>query len=109
VQPEDFFSRDITLVKELEVLEGLKQRFNVQTQIGGISGTVTSAGKAKTTTPLAVIPYSISVTGPLSDVVDFIETLENLSFITNVNNVSVTAADSGKVNASMSADFYLRK
>ena len=108
-QPEDFFSRDISLVNELRVLEGLKQKMGVQMQISGISGTIANAPRAKTITPLVYIHYGITVTGSLSQVVDFIETLENLSFITNVSNVSITAADKGQVNAGMSADFYLRK
>jgi len=109
LQPEDFFSKDVTLVNELKVLEDLKQKLGVQTQISGISGTVGSAAKAKTVTPVVVIPYGITVSGTLVQVVDFIETLENLSFITNVSNIGITSLDNGKVNATMSASFYLTK
>jgi len=109
LQPEDFFSRDITLVNELKILEALKQRFGLETQISGISGTISNAAKAKTTTALVTIPYAINVTGSLGDVVNFIETLENLSFITNVTNITISAAENNKVTAGMSATFYLRK
>ncbi len=107
-QPENFFSRDITLVNEIKTLEGLSEKYNLTMELSGISGTVNTAPKAQTVSVLLVIPYSINVKGSLAQVVDFIETLENLSFITNVNNVSVNAADKGSVAASMTADFYLR-
>ena len=78
-------------------------------QLSGVSGTINTAPKAKTTTALVVIPYSISLSGSLQDVLNFIETLENLSFITNVGSVSIAAADSGSVSAGLTANFYLRK
>ncbi len=109
IQPEDFFSRDITLVNELKVLEALGQRLGVKMQIGGVSGTIHTVSKAKTITPLGVIPYSINVNGSLPRVVDFIETLENLRFITNVSNISISSADQSTVNVNMTANFYLKK
>ena len=109
IQPENFFSRDITLVNELKILEGLSDRLNLKMQIGGVSGTVNTAAKAKTITPLVVIPYSISVSGSLQRAVDFVETLENLKFITNVSNISISTADKNTVNVGMTANFYLKK
>jgi Tfp pilus assembly protein PilO len=108
-QPEDFFSKDITLVNELRVLEGLKTKFNLQMQITGIAGSLPSLPKAKTASSLAMVPYSISATGNFSDVLDFIETLQNLNFITNITNVSVRAAERGQVSVGMAASFYIRK
>src|SRR6266404_494000 len=83
IQPGDFFSQDITLVKEIETLESLGQKLNLQMQISGVGGTVKSAPKAKTITSLATIPYSISLNGDFASAVGFIETLEHLSFISN--------------------------
>ena len=109
LQPGDFFSKDITLVNELKTLESLSSKYNVDMTTSGISGTVSTAAKAKTITPIVTIPYSISINGNLVSVVKVIETLENLSFITNVSNISISAGDKGKVNASMTANFYLKK
>lgn len=109
LQPEDFFSRDITLVNEIKILENLEEKLGVKMSLSGVSGTIKSAAPANTVTPLVVIPYNIGVTGSLNRVVDFIETLENLNFVTNVSNISLSSADQGNVSAGMTASFYLRK
>ena len=49
-QPEDFFSRDTTLVNEIKILENLGQKYNLKMQLSGVSGTINTAPKAKTTT-----------------------------------------------------------
>ena len=108
-KPEDFFSRDITLVNELKTLENLSQRLGVKMDIGGVAGTVNTAAKAKSITPLVVVPYSVTVNGSLQRAVDFVETMENLEFITNVSNISINTADNSTVTVSMTANFYLKK
>lgn len=108
-QPDDLFSKDINFVKELEILENLSQKLNVKMVISGVSGTVGAAPKAKTTTALAVVPNTISLTGSLSSTVDFVETLEHLSFITGVNAVNISSADQGNVTVNLSSNFYLKK
>jgi Tfp pilus assembly protein PilO len=109
LQPSGFFSKDITLVKEIQTLEGLNQALGVKMQLSGISGTVNSASKAKTVTPIGVVPYAISISGDLATVTDFVEILENLNFITNVTNISLASGENGTVNASLSANFYIKK
>ncbi len=108
-QPENFFSSDITLVNEIRTLENLGTEYNLQMQLSGVSGTIGTVPKAKTSTALGVIPFTISLSGEFQNVVDFVEVLENLDFITNVNNLSVNAGANGQVNASLAANFYLKK
>ncbi len=108
-QPSDFFSKDITLVKEIQTLEALGQQTNVKMQLSGVSGTAAGAAKAKTTTPLALIPYSISLTGQLAQAAKFIQALENLSFITKTDSLTINAAENGEVTAVLGASFYIRK
>ncbi|HVY67690.1 MAG TPA: hypothetical protein VHA30_02250 [Patescibacteria group bacterium] len=109
-QPADFFSKDVTLVKEIQTLEDLGQRYGVDMQLSGLSGTVDSASKAPTTrTGIVSVPYSINLTGDFNSVVEFIEHLENLSFITNATGLTVSAASGGQVNANLTAMFYLQK
>ena len=109
VQPEDFFSRDVTLVNEIKTLENLGQKLKVALTLSGLSGTVTSAPKAKTQGEIFVVPYSISVTGDFSDVVAFIETMENLDFVTTLSALNISASSDSKVSASLTANFYLRQ
>lgn len=108
-QPNDFFSRDISLVKEIQTLEALGEQMGVKMQLTGVSGTAAAAAAAKTNTPLAVIPYNINLTGQLGQVVKFIETLENLSFITKTNSLSINAGEGGNVSAALGASFYIKK
>ena len=108
-QPDNFFSRDTALVNEIQTLERLGNKLNVNMQLSGISGTVSTALKAKTQTSLVQISYNINLDGDLSQVVDFIESLENLEFITNVNRVSITAAEGRRVSANLTAYFYIKR
>lgn len=107
--PESFFSQDISLVNEIRTLEDLSKKLNVDMRLSGISGTVNTAAKAKTITPIVIVPYSLGLTGDFFQIVDFVESLENLAFITNVSALSISAADKGLVNANLSALFYLKK
>lgn len=108
-QPADFFSKDISLVTEIKTLEALGEQMGVIMQLSGVSGTAAAAAKAKTTTALAVIPYSIYLSGPLDKVVKYIEAVENLSFVTKTEALSINAAENGNVNAVLGASFFIKK
>ncbi len=108
-QPEDFFTSDISLVNEIQTLENLAAKYNLKMQLSGVAGTINSLQSANTVTPIAIVPYSISLSGDFFQVVNFIESLEHLKFITNPTNISIEAADGGNVTASMTANFYLKK
>jgi hypothetical protein len=109
LQPEDFFTSDISLVNEIQTLENLALKYNLKMQLSGVAGTVNSLPNAGTVTPIGMVSYGISLSGDFFQVVNFIESLEHLSFITNPTNISIGAADGGNVSASMTANFYLRK
>lgn len=108
-QPEGFFSKDIALVDEIQTLEDLAAKYNLKMQLSGVAGTINSLPQAQTTTSIAVVPYGITLNGDFSQVVNFIENLEHLSFVTNVTSLSLSAADKSNVTAGLSANFYLRK
>ncbi len=108
-QPTGFFSKDISLVTEIKTLEALGQQMGVTMQLTGVSGTADTAAKAKTITDLAVIPYSIYLSGPLGKVVKFIEAVENLSFVTKTEDLAINAGEDGNVIAVLGASFYIKK
>lgn len=108
-QPDDFFSTDINLVDEIQTLEDLAAKYNLTMQLSGVAGTIGSLPPAPTKTPIALVPYGITLNGDFFQVVNFIENLEHLSFITNVGNLNIGATDKGSVTASLNANFYLRK
>ena len=109
LQPDDFFTSDINFVKELEILEGINERMNVKMQISGIAGTAATTPKAKTITNLGIVPIGISISGDLPTVVDFVETLENLSFITTAGGFTINSADLNNVTLNLSGSFYIKK
>jgi len=108
-QPEAFFSRDITLVKEIEVLENLGKQLDVKLSLSGLSGTTKTAPKAKTQGAIVIVPYNIILQGSFEKIVDFIETLENLDFITNIGGLSLSAGSGGTVTLNFTSNFYLRQ
>jgi hypothetical protein len=110
LQPEDFFSRDTSLVKEVEYLESLTAFLGLDFTLSGLSGTVKSAAKAKTNSAdLVVLPYSISVDGSFSAVSSFIKTMEHLPFASQISAVNINAEAENKVRASFPATFYILK
>ena len=109
MSPEDFFSRDITLVKEIETVQAMEQKYGVKMMLSGVAGTIKSLSPAPTASQIAVVPYNINLNGSLSQVMDFVEALENVSFVSNINGLSLSAGGENKVNANLSANFYLLK
>ncbi|MDR3642664.1 MAG: hypothetical protein P4L74_03500 [Candidatus Doudnabacteria bacterium] len=108
-QPADFFSSDITLVKELVILENMQPKYGVQMTLSGVSGTINNLPSAPTASPIVVVPYSISLSGSLGQVVNFLEALENAPFVTDINGLSVSVGGQNSVNLNLAANFYLLK
>lgn len=108
-QPEIFFTSDISLVNEIQALENLATKYNLKMQLSGVAGTIGTLANAGTITPIGIVPYGIALNGDFYEVINFIESLEHLSFITNPTDLSIRAADNGNVSASMTANFYLKK
>ncbi len=108
-QPAELFSKDVTLVNEIKTLEDVTASLHLDFTLSGLSGTVQRAPKAKTQSELVQLPYTVSVSGSFADVVAFLETLENLPFITQVSAISFSAGSGGKTAASFTASFFVRK
>jgi Tfp pilus assembly protein PilO len=108
-QPERFFSKDAALVDEIRTIEKVAGDLNLDITINGLRGTLKEHTKANTQSEVYVVPFSMNVVGTFADTVTFMETLENLHFITNVNTVSVNAGSAGQVNAALVSNFYLKK
>ncbi len=106
-KPEDLFSKDVTFVNELRILESLGEQTGVQLQITGISGTVKSVPKAPTLSPLYQIAYGFSITGSLDNCLAFLQHLEHLPFSTTVSSLSVSPG-SDNVSMSLSGLFYIK-
>lgn len=109
IQPESFFSRDITLVNEIRRLEQIARDLNLVMNLSGVSGTLKSAKRAPTKAEIYQIPFTINVQGSQANVVSFMEYLENLEFLTSVGTVAISSAAEGAINTTFTASFYLKK
>lgn len=109
LKPEQFFSQDVTLVNEIRRLESIARDIGIEMELSGISGTLKNATKAGAKSEIFQIPYIISLKGPLSKVVAFMEYMENLEFITKTGQVNLSAAGKGEVNVTFNSFLYLKK
>ncbi|MBL8030435.1 MAG: hypothetical protein JNN11_04275 [Candidatus Doudnabacteria bacterium] len=109
LQPEEFFSRDITLVEELRVLESLQETLGVRLSVNGVSGTSKTGIKASAQSDIVSVPYSVAASGPYENIVRLVNTLENLPFVSSISGISLSVGEGDSVNLSLSASFYLRR
>lgn len=108
IQPDDLFSQDTRVVKEIKTLEGLSNTYTLDMNLL-VSGTAKDAQKVKSSTQLLFVPYSIEVSGPFDKVLAFLDSAENLSFISPVKTLSISAQKGGVVKTILTADFYIKK
>jgi len=90
-------------------LENLGKASQVSLSISGISGTINTLPKAKTLSELYITPYYMSVSGSYINVMNFVESLYNLSFVTTINSLSLSSNGKDTVGVTLSANLYIRK
>lgn len=110
LQPENFFSQDVTLVKEVEFFEKLASQLGVKMNLSGPSGTVKSAAPVKSLSGQIIsVPLNINITGTFSQVLEFAEVLENLPFAMQTYSLSIGTLSADQVSATFIGSFYLRR
>jgi hypothetical protein len=108
LQPDDLFSQDTKVVKEIKTLETLAHALGIEFTLQ-VSGTAKTAPKlAKATGQIHVVPYTIVLEGDFEKIVNFIETAEHLNFVTQTKAFTITALDSGATRAALSSEFYIK-
>lgn len=108
VQPDDLFSRDTRLVKEIKTLENLSKANEVEMSLQ-ITGTAKNAQKVKSFSQILSIPYSITIKGEFDKILAFLDSAENLSFVSPVKTINITAQEEGGVLTVVTADFYIKQ
>ena len=108
IQPDELFSRDTRVVKEIKTLESLATTYALDMKLQ-VSGTAKDAQKVKSSSQLLSVPYSLTVSGPFDKVLAFLDSAENLPFITPVKTLVVSAEKEGIVKTILTADFYIKK
>lgn len=112
IAPDDLFSRDETLVKEISQLESKAAQLNLELTLS-VAGTIAQAPKAQVTSDLVTVPYSMQLRGNFGRLVQFLDSLEHQGFVLTVRSVNISSAASSSepevVSASLVGVFYLRK
>ncbi len=106
--PEGFFSKDITLVDDIRLLETRANDSGVDLTLT-VSGTLSTAVKAKNASELFVVPFSVQLKGPFGNVAAYMDFLEHFGTLFTVRNVSLIGAGADNITANLVGNFYLRK
>ncbi len=107
LQPEDFFSRDTSLVAEIKNIESITSKLELDATLS-VSGTSKSGLKISESKDLVGIPFALTLTGHYADLVRFMEYMENAASLTAVRSLTLGVADSQTVSASLSGSFYIK-
>ena len=108
VQPEQLFTSDLKLVREIQEIEKIAAQTNNDQMKLSLSGTAEKAPAYPGASGLSQIPFTITLTGSFPDALRFIEGLENTYFVAPINAVSFTLVE-GKVNTTIISNFIIRK
>lgn len=107
IQPADFFSSDTSLVQEIRTLEALTKSLGINLSLA-VAGTIDKAPKAKAATEIRIIPLTMQVTGEYGSLVQFLENLEHLPFITSIHSVTVVPQEDNEVLLTLVGNFYVK-
>ncbi len=107
-QPDDLFSEDTKVVKEIKTLETLAQGLELSFTLQ-VSGSVKTAPKLSNATgQLYTVPYTVILEGPFDKITNYIQTTEHLNFVTSTKAVKIEASDGGQTQATLTSEFYIK-
>lgn len=107
--PEELFSSDTKVVKEIQQLEATALRYDLELRISVSGNTKTALKVPGTIGELYAIPYTISLDGEFRNILKFMQTAERLPFITHAKSVSVNVTSKDETNTSITSEFYIKK
>lgn len=106
--PQDLFSKDTRVVKEIRELEALANRYSLDFELQ-VAGTSATAPKAVgVSANLLQVPYSVTVTGGFNNIIKYIEATEHTTFINQALALTIAAVNDGKTSAVINSQFYLK-
>ncbi len=107
--PEELFSRDTKVVKEIQLLEAAAAQHSLELKIA-VSGSVKAAKPVTgTNSGLYSIPYTLTLEGSPDKFLQFSQALERMPFITRANNFTLNVTGAEKVTALITSEFYIKK
>ena len=111
--PDELFSSDTKVVKEIQQLEAAAQRYGLDMQIT-VAGTIKEAKAVDGTgSGLLAVPYTLAVKGDFNNILLYMQLAEHMPFVTHSKNlaitVSPTGADGSETKATFNSEFYIKK
>jgi hypothetical protein len=107
--PDELFSRDTKVVKEIQQLEAAAQRYSLDLSIAVTGSTKTAVKVPNTSGDLYAVPYTITLDGPITNVLQFMQTAERMPFITHAKDVAISVGLAEKTTTVISSEFYVKK
>ena len=111
VGPEDFFTHDETLVREIQHVEKLAQETGNEIKID-ISGTADKALQIQSSSTLFQVPYTVTLKGRFDNLVRFMDLMENSYFVSPVSGFNIAinpAATDSTITTSIFSSFFIHK
>lgn len=111
--PDELFSSDTKVVKEIQQLEAAAQQYGLELQIT-VAGTVKEAKPVEGTgSGLIAVPYTLAVRGEFDKILLYMQLVEHMPFVTHAKNLDITvtnAAEAGDVaSAIFTSEFFIKK
>lgn len=107
--PDELFSQDTKVVKEIQQIETAAQRYGVELSLS-VSGSAKAAKKVEgTASELYVVPYTITLNGSIDNILQLIQAIERMPFVTHVNTLSIMASPEDQTKTVIASEFYIKK
>ncbi len=107
--PEELFSRDTKVVKEIKLLEETAAKFGVTLRLS-VTGTTKTAPKVPGVSgELVLVPYTVTLEGAFENLIKYVQESEHLPFVTYTKVINLTALPDGTSRLTLNSDFYIKK
>lgn len=107
--PQDLFSKDTKVVKEIRVLEELASRYSLDLEIDVAGSSKTATKVSGVSSELYLVPYTVIVEGAFNNILKYVDAVEHATFINQTKAIQITSLDIGPTRAEFNSEFYLKK
>ncbi len=109
IPPDELFSKDTKVVKEIKALEDLAAANSVSFSLS-ISGTSKTAIKTVgSASDVYTVPYTATLRGSFDDVMRYMQKSEHLPFVTHTTSFNINSDEGGLVKAILNSVFFIKK
>jgi hypothetical protein len=107
--PDELFSSDTKVVKEIQQLESTAQKYSLRLEIK-VPGAIKDAKVAPGTSgQLIAVPYIMTLEGSFDNILMFTQALERMQFATHVTSIALKVREDNLTTATYSSEFYIKK